>query len=93
MRPIEQNLIEALDQLEDRTARLRTGQTDVDLAGCLRRLDELSASLPPDTDPRLRHFLQSRSYQKARLWLDRLTAAARPSPATPALPGDRPAVP
>jgi hypothetical protein len=34
------------------------------------RLDELTRALPRDTDPTLLHYLQKKSYQKARLFLE-----------------------
>ena len=33
------------------------------------RLDDLIASLPPGTDPTLRHYLERQSYTKALDWL------------------------
>ena len=34
------------------------------------KLEALQASLPPSTDPRLKHYLERRSYDKALEWLD-----------------------
>ena len=34
------------------------------------RLDALAAQLPPSTPHDLRHYLQRKSYEKARLWLE-----------------------
>ena len=34
------------------------------------KIDALQAALPPSTDPRLKHFLQRRSYDKALEWLE-----------------------
>ena len=34
------------------------------------RIDALAASLPPGTDGELRHYLQKKSYEKARLFLE-----------------------
>jgi hypothetical protein len=33
------------------------------------RLDQLTAQLPPETDPTLLHYLRKKSYEKARLFL------------------------
>jgi hypothetical protein len=34
------------------------------------RIDALTTQLPPGTSPQLLHFLQNKSYGKARLWLE-----------------------
>jgi hypothetical protein len=41
-----------------------------DLRPRLAALDQLLRELPADADPELRHFLQRRSYEKARLFLE-----------------------
>lgn len=41
-----------------------------DFLALFNRIDVLGAGLPPGTDPLLRHFLQGKSYQKARLFLE-----------------------
>ena len=46
---------------ERHTGRLR------DISETIERLEK---SLPPRTDPQLRHFLQRRSYSKALEWLE-----------------------
>ena len=43
-----------------------TGQ----LSLALRRLDELAGDESLGLDPKLKHFLQNRSYQKALIWMD-----------------------
>ena len=40
------------------------------LRPALARLDELTASMPPLTSASLRHYLNKRSYQKARILLE-----------------------
>jgi len=39
------------------------------LKSAAARLDALVASLPPDADPNLRHYLERQSYTKALDWL------------------------
>jgi hypothetical protein len=34
------------------------------------KIEELQATLPPGTDPRLKHYLERRSYDKALEWLE-----------------------
>jgi len=65
----EQELHAALVALEDAVQRLAAGQP-VDLLPLFARIDELGAALPPGTDPQLRHFLDRKSFAKARLWLE-----------------------
>jgi hypothetical protein len=36
------------------------------------KIDQLQASLPQPIDPRLRHYLERRSYDKALEWLEQL---------------------
>lgn len=74
----EQQLLAAIEALDEAAARLRQGGEDVDLAGCLARIDFLAATLPPETDPQLRHFVQQQSYQKARRLLERSVARTNP---------------
>ncbi len=40
------------------------------LKAASERIGELERRLPADADPRLRHFLERRSYEKALAWLD-----------------------
>lgn len=40
------------------------------LLALFARLDELTAALPKETHPDLLHYLQRKSYEKARLWLE-----------------------
>jgi len=69
MNATEKTLLETLLQLEASVAAMPTAQTKPDLQGLFRTLDELTASLPRDTDPSLLHYLHKKSYEKARLFL------------------------
>jgi len=62
----ETQVLEALRELEGDVAR----QPRPDLRPRLAELDRLTRELPANTDPDLRHFLQRRSYEKARLFLE-----------------------
>jgi hypothetical protein len=44
------------------------GRTD--LVSALQNLDAIVSTQSVDIPPKLRHFLQNRSYQKALLWID-----------------------
>ena len=64
---VEQTLLEALENYLD--AVKRAGDPLVDLQSHFRKIELLGKSLPPTTDPQLKHYLRSQSYRKAYLWL------------------------
>lgn len=65
----EQELHAALVALEAAVRDVAGGRR-VDLLPLFARIDELGAALPAGTDPQLRHFLERKSFEKARLWLE-----------------------
>jgi hypothetical protein len=65
----EQKLLSALLELEAAVEGMSTKSPKPDLMPIFERLDRLSVELPSGTDPALTHYLQKKSYQKARLWL------------------------
>lgn len=69
MTPPEQELHAALVALEMAVAN-QVGGRRVDLLPLFARIDDLGAALPADADPQLRHFLERKSFAKARLWLE-----------------------
>ena len=46
-------------------------------------LEEIESELAPQLDPRLRHFLESKSYRKAHDHLSALTSSRLANPAAP----------
>ena len=38
------------------------------------KIEQLQTTLPPTTDPRLNHFLERRSYDKALEWIEKSSA-------------------
>ena len=66
MTETEQRLLEQLRELEADVTR----QPRPDLRPRLVELDRLTRELPAQADPELRHFLQRRSYEKARMFLE-----------------------
>ena len=64
----EQSLLQALIELEQ--AAMPAGGAKLNLLPLFSRVDELTRQLPPDTDPALLHYLDRKSYGKARLWLE-----------------------
>ena len=69
MNEIERALLDALNELETTVAAGRSGLVASDLGAVLQRIDMLSEQLPGPADPVLRHYLQRKSYEKARLHL------------------------
>jgi predicted component of type VI protein secretion system len=49
------------------------------LKAAASRLDQLVSTLPVDTDPMLRHYLERQSYLKALAWLDTASVSNAPS--------------
>ena len=73
---VEQTLLEALENYLDAIKQIRptaeggqVGDPSVDLQSHFRKIELLAKSLPPTTDPQLKHYLHSKSYRKAYLWL------------------------
>jgi len=70
MSPTEQDILQTLIELENTVKTLGTAQPKPNLSPLLARLDELTDQLPSDADATLTHYLQRKSYEKARLWLE-----------------------
>jgi hypothetical protein len=66
---LEKNLLAALTQLDETVKSMPTANPKPNLLPLFARLDELTAQLPRDTDPRLLHYLHKKSYEKARFYL------------------------
>lgn len=65
----ESDILKALTELELAVASMPAANPKPNLIPLFAHIDQLSAALPPDTDPTLLHYLRKRSYQKARLFL------------------------
>jgi hypothetical protein len=70
MTPLEQNILDALLNLENAVATIRTANPKPNLPALFTQIDELTNQLPPQSDPSLLHYLHKKSYQKARLCLE-----------------------
>ncbi|MBI2929721.1 MAG: hypothetical protein HYY24_29025 [Verrucomicrobia bacterium] len=70
MTDTEQAILQTLIELESMVQSIANANPKPSLRPIFARLDELAARLPPETDPRLLHYLAGKSYQKARLWLE-----------------------
>jgi hypothetical protein len=67
---VEQLLMDALDELDYAVKAMPAIEARPNLLLLFARIDELAEQLPPAADPQLRHFLQRKSYEKARLFLE-----------------------
>ena len=70
MTTTEREILDTLLELEAGVASMPTANPKPDLRPLFARIDALAGQLPPGTDPQLRHFLQRKSYQKARAFLE-----------------------
>ena len=69
MTQLENEILTTLLELEDTVKTMRTANPKPDLQSRFARLDELTTKLPKGSDPDLLHYLQKKSYEKARLLL------------------------
>lgn len=70
MTETETNILNSLVELEAAVAGMASAEPKPNLVPLFAQLDEFANALPPETDPDLRHYLQRKSYQKARLLLE-----------------------
>jgi len=71
---VEDDLLAALVKLENAVKTMATAEQKPDLLPLFKRVDELARQLPFNTSPNLVHYLQKRSYEKARLYLEGRTS-------------------
>jgi len=67
--PVEQQLLDALTELANAIKAMPLANPKPSLLPQFARIDELAKQLPRDTDPVLLHYLQQKSYEKARRFL------------------------
>ena len=69
MTQTERKILNTLLELEQSARSLASSQSQPALRLLLARLDKLASQLPADAPPELLHYLQRKSYQKARAFL------------------------
>jgi len=69
MGEIEKQILDILLELESAIKAMPSANPKPNLVPLFSRLDDLATRLPRDSDPNLRHYLQRKSYEKARLCL------------------------
>jgi len=65
----ERAILQTLLELETAVKTMPTANPKPNLQPLFARLDELTRQLPSGTDPGLLHYLNKKSYAKARLFL------------------------
>ena len=67
---VEADLLEALVKLDAAVKAMPTASPRPNLLPLFQRIDDLAGHLPFNASPNLLHFLQKKSYEKARLFLE-----------------------
>ena len=70
MTALKSALRERLTIIGDEESRRDVSKHIARLQEVSQRIEALEAELPSTTDPRLRHYLEHRSYDKALEWLE-----------------------
>jgi hypothetical protein len=70
MTETERAVLQTLVELDNAVKGMRNSATRPNLLPIFARLDELAGQLPKGTAPDLLHYLNKKSYEKARLWLE-----------------------
>ena len=63
-------LRERLEIIGDEESRRDAAKHMARLQAVSERIEAAQSTLPPTTDPRLKHFLERRSYDKALEWIE-----------------------
>ena len=71
---LAQALRERLEVIRDEASRRDQAKHIGRLRDISEKIDRLQDSLPPSTDPRLRHYLDRKSYDKALEYLEAASA-------------------
>ncbi len=69
MTNVERAILDALTELDAKVRSMPTANPKPNLLPVFARLEELGSELPKNSDPTLTHYLQKKSYEKARLHL------------------------
>ena len=70
MTKLEHDLLDHLLELEATVKTLPTANPKPNLLPLFQRIEEVADQLPRSTAPDLLHYLQKKSYEKARQWLE-----------------------
>lgn len=70
MTALERNILDRLVELDEQVKAMSTANPKPNLVPLFQHLEELANQLPRTTAPDLLHYLQKKSYEKARQWLE-----------------------
>jgi hypothetical protein len=70
MTALEHDIFKALNDLEAAVKSMATADPKPSLLPLFQRIETLAGQLPRETSPDLLHYMQKKSYEKARLWLE-----------------------
>lgn len=70
MTAIEHDILKALQDLDATVKTMATANPKPNLLPLFQRIETLADQLPRSTSPDLLHYMQKKSYEKARLWLE-----------------------
>jgi hypothetical protein len=70
MSETEDAILQALVELDSAVKSMATAKPKPNLLPMFERIDTLARQLPRGIDPQLLHYLQKKSYEKARLFLE-----------------------
>ncbi len=70
MTAIERQILDCLIELDQAVKSLPTANPKPNLLPRFQQIEELADQLPRSTAPDLLHYLQKKSYEKARQWLE-----------------------
>lgn len=76
MTSVETQILEAIVEMDRRIQAMKQGGGKPELLPLWRKLDALCAELPRDTHLKLIHFLENKSYERAREWIEENRASA-----------------
>jgi hypothetical protein len=70
MTALERDILKALNELDATVKTMATANPKPSLLPLFQRIEVLANELPRSTSPDLLHYMQKKSYEKARLWLE-----------------------
>jgi hypothetical protein len=70
MTALEQQLLDRLIELDDKVKAMPTANPKPNLLPLFEQIEELADQLPRSSAPDLLHYMQRKSYEKARQWLE-----------------------
>jgi hypothetical protein len=70
MTVLEKQILERLVELDGKVKTMATANPKPNLLLLFQQIEELADQLPRSTAPDLLHYMQRKSYEKARQWLE-----------------------